>query len=213
MKVVEPGSPAESLIVKAKNLLLRPHETWEAIDAESSTIESLYKGWVAPLAAIPAVCELIARLGFDGLGFGGLQIFGVHYHLSLVSIIGQALLSYGLTLVAVYVLALVIDELALRFAGERSRTQAFKLAAYSGTASWLAGAFLLLPAVGGLLALLGGVYSLYLLYLGLPKLMRSDPDRTLTYFALSLIVTLLLVIVIGALSSCMSNFGGPVSIT
>jgi hypothetical protein len=207
MNLVEPGTPAESLIARAKNLLLQPVATWTVIDEEPATIEGLYKSWVLPLAAIPAVGRTIGLLAF-----GGIQIFGVRYHPSVVAIIGDAMVSYVLMLAAVYVLALVIDQFALQFGGERSRTQAFKLAAYSGTASWLAGAFMILPAIGGLFALLGGLYSLYLLYLGLPKLMRSDPDKTLNYFALALVVALVAAVAIGWATSNVASFGGPVRI-
>ena len=207
MNVVEPGSPAEGMIARAKALILRPLKTWDVIDGEEATIEGLYKTWVIPLAAIPAVCGVVRSLGF-----GGVHIFGVSYRPSIAAIIGQALTGYVLSLISLYVLALVVDELALRFGGERSRTQAFKLGAYAATPGWLAGLFLLLPAIGGLLTLLGGLYSLYLLYLGLPKLMRSDPDRTGVYFLAVLALTVVLGILIGALTSCVAGLGGPISL-
>jgi hypothetical protein len=204
MSSVEPGSPAENLVRRVVRVLLNPLAAWDEIGAEDTTIEALYRSWVLPLAAIPAVCGAIGQLGF-----GGYRLFGIPFHRNVFSVLAEALVGYALTLGAVYVLALVIDELALQFAGERSRTQAFKLAAYSGTAGWVAGVFRLLPEPGGLLAVLGGLYSLYLLYLGLPKLMRSDPARTLPFFALTLVVCVALGMLIGLLTSC---FGGPISI-
>ena len=76
----------------------------------------------------------------------------------------------------------------------------------------MAGVFRLVPGVGWLLALLGGLYSLYLLYLGLPKLMRSDPERTLPFFALVLVTSLGLALLISMLTTCATNSGGPISI-
>ena len=207
MNVVEPGSSAEGMIARAKELILRPLPTWEQIQAEESTIEELYRRWVIPLAAIPPVCHAASLIAF-----GGYQIFGIHYHLGLVGILGRALASYGLTLAAVLVLAIVVDELALRFGGERGRTQAFKLAAYSATPGWLAGVFLLLPNLGEVASILGGLYGLYLLYLGLPILMRNHVDQTLTYFALTLLVLIGLGVLMGVLTSCVGGWGGPVSI-
>lgn len=207
MNVVEPGSRAEHIWARAKDLILRPLPTWDEIAAEDTTIEALYRSWVAPLAAIPAVAGALGRLAF-----GPVELFGVRFHPSLIGILTQAAVGYVLTLVGVFVLAVVLDELALRFGGERSRTQAFKLVAYSGCAGWLGGVFLLLPAPGGLLAFLAGVYSLYLFYLGLPKLMRSHSDQTLTYFAMALVVGLGLALLMGILTSCTGGWGGPVSI-
>jgi hypothetical protein len=215
MSGVEPETPeprpelsAQGLIGRVLNLLLHPHEAWEAIDTEPSTIEGLYRGWVLPLAAIPAVSRAVGLLSFRGF-----EIFGIRYQPSFIGIIGDAVASYALTLISVYLLALVIDQFALQFGGERSRTQAFKLAAYSGTAAWVAGVFMLLPtALGSLFTLLGMLYSLYLLYIGLPKLMRSAPAFQLNYFALTLLAAILMAVVIGALTSRAGEFGGPIHI-
>src|SRR5436190_14540308 len=129
MSSVEPGSRARNILDRAKELILRPVPTWEVIDAEEATIEGLYRGWAIPLAAVPAVCSALGQLAF-----GRFQIFGIRFHPSIFGIVTQAVVSYALTLVGLYVMAVVVDELALRFGGERSRTQAFKLAAYSASA-------------------------------------------------------------------------------
>ncbi len=207
MNVVEPGSAGASLIARAGAILTRPRETWAVIDAETTTIPDLYKAYVAPLAAIPAVCGAVGLLGL-----GGIRIFGVRLRPSFSDVIGATVVSYVLTLVGVYLLALVIDELAPRFGAVRGRTQAFKLAAYSGTAFWVAGIFRLLPNVGGVFVLLGAVYALRLMYLGLPTLMRVEDDRVTPYLALSLGASLLTFLLVAMLTSCFTGYGGPLSV-
>jgi hypothetical protein len=211
MHEVEPESPVQNLIRRGLNLLLHPAETWDAIEAEPDTIERLYKYWAAPLAAIPVVGRMLGALSF--WNFSSFQIFGVRfYHPNVIAVLGDAVARYALTLISVYLLALIVDQFAIRFGGERNRTQAFKLVAYSGTAAWVAGVFMLLPTAGGVFALLGGLYSLYLLYLGLPKLMRSAPTFTLNYFALTLVCAIVMWVVIGAVTSHAGDFGGPIHI-
>jgi hypothetical protein len=208
---LEPEPWAQALVRRALNLLLHPGETWDAIEAEPDTIERLFRYWVVPLAAIPAIGRMLEQLSFGS--FGHLEIFGVRfYHPNVLAVLGDAVTSYALTLISVYLLALVVDQFALQFGGERSRTQAYKLVAYSGTGAWVAGVFMLLPTAGGVFALLGGLYSLYLLYLGLPKLMRSSPSLTLNYFALILVMAVVLAVLIGILTSCAGNYGGPIHI-
>ncbi|MFI4965159.1 MAG: Yip1 family protein [Caulobacterales bacterium] len=215
MSGVDPRAPdprpelsVHGLIGRVLNLILHPHETWDAIDEEYATIEGLYRGWVLPLAAIPAVARAVGLLSFHGF-----EIFGVRYQPSFVGILGDAVASYALTLISVYLVALVIDQFALQFGGERSRTQAFKVAAYSGTAAWVAGVFLLVPtALGSVITALGVIYSLYLLYVGLPKLMRVEPVFQLNYFALVLVAVILMALIIGGLTSCAGDFGGPIHI-
>lgn len=208
MNEVEPDTPVQDVVRRALNLLLHPAETWDAIEAEPDTIERLFRHWVLPLAAIPAVGRMLSQLSF-----GSFEIFGIRfYRPNLIAVLGDAVASYALTLISVYLLALVVDHFAVQFGGERSRTQAFKLVAYSGTAAWLSGVFLILPGPGGLLALLGMIYSLYLLYLGLPKLMRSAPAFTLNYFGLTLVAAILMAVVIASVSSHAGDFGGPIHI-
>jgi hypothetical protein len=98
--------------------------------------------------------------------------------------------------VGVYLLALTVSALAPAFGGTASRGQALKLVAYSGTAVWVAGVFGLYPTLGLPVAILGGLYSLYALYLGLGPLMRPAPDRTLTFFAAVLACALALAVVL-----------------
>lgn len=201
-----PESLVQQIFRRALNLLLHPAETWDAIEAEPDTIERLFRYWVMPLAAIPAIARALGRISF-----GSFQIFGIRfYHPSFIWALGDAVATYALTLVSVYLLALVIDQFALQFGGERSRTQAFKVAAYSGTAFWVSGVFLLLPTAGGVFTLLGMLYSLYLLYLGLPKLMRSAPVFTLNYFFLTLVAAVIMAVVISSLTHRAGDFGGPI---
>ncbi len=206
MSVVEPGSAGASLIARVKNILMQPSATWDVIDAEQTSIGALYRGYVMPLAAIPAVCNLVGMLAF---GIGG--IFGISFRPSPIWLITQAIVSYALSLAMVYVLALIIEALAPNFGGTKDRMQAFKIAAYAPTASWVAGVFGLLPSIS-ILAILGGLYSLYLLYLGLPKLMKAPEDKATPYFAVVLVAAIVAGIVIGAVTSGITRMSGPLHV-
>src|SRR5262249_61132291 len=75
--------------------------------------------------------------------------------------------------------ARVFVRLAPRFGGEKTFANAVKLSVYSPTPLWLAGIFLLIPGLNFLLIL--GVYGVYLLWTGLPLLMRVPTDKALPY--------------------------------
>nr|MBA3318168.1 YIP1 family protein [Gemmatimonadales bacterium] len=145
------------LMDRVKNILLTPKTEWEVIDVESTTVADLYKGYIMPLAAIGPVAQAI---GFSIFGMP-VPVLGT-YRTPIGTAITQAVVTYILTLVAVYVLAIVIDALAPTFGGTQNRIQALKVAGYSYTASWVAGIFLLIPVLSFLSIL--GVYSLYLLF-------------------------------------------------
>jgi hypothetical protein len=103
-----------------------------------------------------------------------------------------AIVEYVVSLLGVYVLAVIIEALAPNFAGESNRIQALKVAGYSYTASWIAGCAQILPGLYGLVALAGAIYSVYLLYLGLPSTMKVLPERAGGYTAVTVISALIL---------------------
>jgi len=198
MSVVEPGSAASGLVARAKAILLQPKATWEIIDHEPATVPGLYKGYIMPLAAIPAVCSALGGVLF---GYGG---WGLHYKVGLVPALVGGVFSYVMGLVGVYVMALIIDALAPNFGGTKNQIQAFKVVAYSYTAAWVAGVLTLLPALG-LLAALGGLYSLYLLYTGLPRLMKAPEDKAVAYTAVSIVVAVVVYLVIAAVVGALAG--------
>lgn len=202
-----PRPPAGGALGRVLSLLLHPTDTWDVIADEPATIEGLYRTWVLPLAAIPSAATAIGLLTFHGF-----VLFGARYVPSFISIVGDALAEYVLILIATYLLAVVVDVAAPPFGGQRNLTQAFKLVAYSGTPAWVFGIFALLPIAGELIAFLGALYSLYVLYHGLQKLMRSRPDATLTYFGLVLSVSVFMYALINTAAHNIGDIGGPVRI-
>jgi Yip1 domain len=176
----QPVEKAMDLVGRVKNILIDPQNEWRVIDAEPDTPANILKSYVAILAAVPVVCWFI-----------GATIIGVGpYRTGLFFGLIVALINYGLTLVGVYVIAFVIDALAPSFGGRKDFTSAFKVAAYAPTALWVAGVFSLLPVLSALTIL--GLYSLYLIYLGLPVLMRTPPEKAVGY-VLSVIVCAVIV--------------------
>lgn len=186
-----------SLVQRVKNILLTPAREWDVIDTESDTVASIYRKHVLPLAAIPAVAGLIGAVVF------GYSAFGFTYRPSVGAAVATAVIQYVMALVGVFVLALIIDALAPHFGAVPNRVQAFKVAAYSATASWVAGIFNILPALS-ILAILG-LYSLYLLYLGLPKLMKAPTEKAMTYTVVVVIAAIVVALVIGALMAPVSG--------
>jgi len=193
-----------ALIARVRDLLLQPKEEWPKIAAEPATVGGLYSNYVVYLAAVPVLCTLIGSLIF-GYGIGGFT-----YRPSFFGAVATAILQYAMQLGGVYVFALIIDALAPRFGGQKDRVSAFKLAAYGATASWLAGAFYLLPVLH-VLALLG-LYSLYLIYTGVPVLMRVPAERALAFTGVLIAIGLVIGLVAGALIAAMLPSPGPTTV-
>lgn len=195
------GETSSNLIERCKNILLKPKEEWARIDTEPATVGGLMTGWVAPLAAIGPVAGLIGGLAF------GYSAFGVTYRPSVTGAVTSAVIGYALALLGAFLLAKIIDALAPNFGGQKNPVQAMKVAAYSGTAAYLAGIFQIVPA----LAILGilGLYSLYLLYLGLPRLMKAPEEKAMGYTVVTVIVAIVLFLVIGAVTTALTSALAP----
>jgi hypothetical protein len=187
------------LVDRVKAILLTPQKEWPVIEAESATPASLYTGYIIPLAAIPAVA------GFVGMSVFGVRVLGMSVKVPMSTGLTNAVVVYALALVGVFVLALIIDALAPSFGGQKSQIQALKLAAYSSTASWLAGIFLIIPALS-ILSIVG-IYSLYLLFLGLPVMMKSPPDKSVAYTVVVILVAIVLYAVFSVIASRVSGYG------
>lgn len=187
-----------SIVNRVKGILLKPAEEWARIDLETTPIGAIYRNYILVLAAIGPVC------GFIGSQLFGYGAFGISFRPSLGSALSSAIVQYVLGLVMVYVLALIIDALAPTFNGTRNRDQAFKVAAYSSTASWVAGVFGLIPSLA-ILAGLAGLYGLYLLYLGLPRLMKVAADKAVAYVACVVVAAIVLFIVVGAVTGAVAS--------
>lgn len=194
---VAPIAGPRPLFVRVRSILVEPRSEWAVIDAEPATAGSIYR-YVLILAAIPAICRAL-RWSLPG-----------YFNISPSLALQLAITSYVGALIAVYVLALIIDAMAPTFGGQKGQIPALKVAAYSATAAWVSGIFLLIPLVG-ILALVGALYSLYLLYLGLPVLMKTPPDRSVGYTAATVIAAIVIFMVIGAIVGRFSGIGAGFS--
>jgi hypothetical protein len=190
------------LIARVKAILLTPKTEWPVIAGEPTTVADLYKGYLVWLAAIPAVFTFLkwSVIG-TSLPFVGM------FRLSIGAGLSQMILNYVLTLACFYVVALIIDALAPNFGGTRDRVQGMKTIAYAYTAAAVAGVAAILPFIAWLIAIAAGIYSIYLMYLGLPHTMKCPQDRAGGYTAVIIIITIVLFFVIGAVVGSVTGVG------
>jgi hypothetical protein len=174
------------LVRRVQDILLRPKETWPVIKSEETTIAGIYKSYALMLAAIPAAAHAI------GLLLVGFSFMGIRYRTSLEGALGDAILSYCACLASLYIVALVVNSVAPKFASRKNLTNAFKLVAYSWTPTWVAGALFLVPSLAWL-ANLASLYGFYLLYHGLPVLMETPKEKVTAYFLSTVVLSIVLV--------------------
>jgi len=182
-----------NLVERAKNIILKPSETWAEIKAEQISISDLYKSYAMILAAIPAIAQFI------GSSIIGYSFMGTHLRIGFSSALGSAIVSYVLSLVGIYVVALIADALAPSFGSQKDITNAFKAVVYSMTPAWVAGVLYIVPNLS-VLVLIAALYGIYLFYLGLPLMMDTPKEKALGYVIVVVVVTFVINLAIGAIA-------------
>jgi Yip1 domain len=163
-----------NIIQRAVDICLKPGATFIKIEREKDGFVALYRHYILWLAALPPLVKLAVGSLFHlrSGNFAGAR---------LAATLTGALLEYICILVGVYALALAVDALAPYFGGERDEDRALRLCAYALTPSYLASAVAALPGLAWMAVL--GIYSIVLVVVGLPRLMRCGDDRALPYGA------------------------------
>lgn len=184
---VSAGAP--NLVERAKNILMKPQAEWERIEPEAAEVNKLYVGYALPLAALAAIASFI------GTSLIGTSMLGVSYRVPIVTGLIGAVLQVCAVLLGIFVMAMVTNALAPTFGSVQNQGQAHKLAVYGATAALLGGLFAILPPLA-ILGLLAAIYSLVLIYIGLPRLMKTPEDKRIAYFATIVVVSIVIGFVI-----------------
>jgi hypothetical protein len=191
------GFDHKSLVERAKAIILTPKDEWPKIAAETTSQRDILMSYVIPLAAIGPVASFI---GGQLFGHGA---FGFSYKPGIAAGLATAVITFALGILGMFVVSLIADALAPKFDGTANKLQAFKLVAYSYTASWLAGIFGLIPSLGffGLL----GLYSFYLLYLGATPLMKVPAEKSVAYTAVTVVCGIIVMAIIGPITAAVTG--------
>ena len=164
----------QRIIERAKGILLSPRAEWDKVDEEVTEPKSIITGYALPLIALEAIAGLIGKsvLGFSLLG----AKYGDLLFIEVISVLIK--IAWGVA--SIFVFAFIINARAPILGAAKNWDQAFKVAAYTLTAAWVAGLLKIIPALGTI-ADIGALYSLYLLFVGLPKLMKPPAEKAIFY--------------------------------
>jgi Yip1 domain len=190
------GGRVMDLQNRVKGILTNPRAEWLAIAAEPDDVVAIYRNYIVLLAAIPAISI------FLGLTIFGVPLFG-RYGMSTA--LGSAGALYISSLVAPLIAAVVLEKLAPRFQSSGSTAQALKLVAYASTPVWVAGVCYVMLMLAPLV-MIATLYAIYLLYLGMPVLMKTPYDKVVPFMVVAALVIVVLNVV---LRSIVAVFGFP----
>lgn len=177
-----------NIIERVKNILLSPKYEWEVIKDEVITVKELFTSYAVFVASIPAIA------GWIGYSFSGWLPVGSSF--------GWAIVTYILSLVGAFLVGYIIDAFAATFGSTKDLTSSMKVSVYASTASWVGGIFYLFDFLS-FLSLVAGIYTLVLMYNGL-KIVKNVPDDKVTgYFITVVIVSIVIYLIIGSITSAL----------
>lgn len=178
-----------NIVQRVTNIMLRPRQEWLLIETEQPNTTRLIGGYALALAMIPALASVI-KYGILGYNFLGLTTR------SLGTGIEKGLTHLLASIIGVYLLAWVIDELAPSFESPKNFGRSLQLAVYCYTPQWLAGILILFSTKLNMIIFLISLYAIYLLATGIPVLKETPKDKVTGYVSLTIIA----MIVIGLLA-------------
>jgi len=176
------------IISQAIEILTKPKEALPKLKEEQMTMQDIII--YLAIVGIPTFLGVFIGYGFVGYGFANLAGWGF----------AVAIIQYVLSIIGMIVFAFIFNALATNFKSKQDKMQSMKLIAATATPWLIAGIFSIYPAAS-LISLLGGLYGLYILYLGLPIFMETPQDQQMTYLIVGLVIYVIVMGVIWWITS------------
>jgi hypothetical protein len=182
-----------NILSRARDIIMNPKVTWQVVKDETVDIKHLIVNYAAPLALIPTVCSLIGMTLIGMRMPDGTMLRAPFLQSFLGGIVGYALHLGGLLVAAWF-----IKLLAPFFKARADLTAAMKVVVFSMSPVWLVGVFSLIPGMG-IIGILG-LYSIYLLALGLGTVLDTPSNKVILYMlsilAVSFVISMVLSMVV-----------------
>ena len=173
-----------------KGGLLDYEATWESYLGENP-------GWMQTAITLTGpllVANVVLSLVFSRL-VGGYAYYGLHSNLFMALVLGLIMAALGIGIAS-----FVFSYLAGTFVGNRNFDRAFAALSLAVIPAWVAGPIAaLIPWFGFLVALAGGIASLYFLYKIIPLALEVPEDNRVVHFVVSIVVVIVCNIILGTL--------------
>ena len=185
-------------------LMARPKDEWKSIRDERCTIGKCYCSHVLLLAALPAIAYFI------GTSQVGWVIGTKSVRLSTESALYIAALTYLTMLVGVFAMGKAIHWMSQTYGAKQNLPQSIALAAYTATPLFLTGIMLVYPILwlNLLIGLMALAYTIYLLYIGVPIMMKISQERGFLFASAVMGVGLVMLVAVLAATVVLWDMGG-----
>ena len=188
------------VVNQAKDICFNPKGTLKKLKDEKITKESLliYLG----IVALPTLIGVIIGQGIVGVSVGW-GFYSYSYTVPLGWAVAGGISQYILMIISVIVFGYVVNFLAPSFSSKQNLMQSMKLVAYAITPVLIAGIFNIFPPLS-IIVFLALIYSLYILYIGLPIYLETPKnEKRIIYIIVAIVIYAVIIIVIGIIVSAL----------
>ena len=166
---------------RIKAIIANPTKEWEKITTEPSDQNELIVNYLVPIVILGAITTFIGKASQGDISVYQGFMLAITYFISMIA--------------GIYISAVVVSELAPGFNVEKDFGGTLKLIVYSATAA-LVGSVVANLHPGLSFIGLFGLYSLYLFWVGLPKIMDVAEDKKVGFVLISALIILAITFVI-----------------
>ncbi len=186
-------------------ILTQPEKEWANIRDEKCTVGSCYLNHVILLAAIPPICAYIGATHI-GWKFGA----GATVKLTADSGLMLGISFYAALLIAIFIMGKAIHWMGQTFDAKAPLEKCVVVAAYTATPLFISGLIALYPVLwlDMLVGLAALSYTVYLLYMGLPIVMKISKEQGFLFASGILTVGLVTLVGMLAVTVLMWLYGG-----
>jgi hypothetical protein len=186
MTVDPTNTGSAGLVDRVKNILLTPKAEWARIAAETPDQNKLFVGYALPLLLLGAICAFI------GAAFIGLPLLG---RLPIAWALTDAVFKVVMGAASLFITSFIANALAPSFSSRQDLGRAQQLIIYGSTAGLIAGVLAIVPALSAL-AIIGGIYSIVLIYFGLPAVMNTPTEKQVVYLVVLILASIVVFFVL-----------------
>ena len=191
-------------IMNSKSIVLTPEAEWTRIMSEESERQSLIRYGVT--------MTVIAYFLLFALSFLTSMMISTIVPFSAAHIVASVAVDFALSVASIYFVPQILAAIAPSFGGENNSLNALKLFVFASTPAWLGMAVSVIPIIGWLAALAGGLYAIYLFWKHFAEALRIPEDKKIGYLIVGILVLVVINVVIQAIGRSVANTVAPVSV-
>jgi len=166
---------------RIKAIIANPSAEWEKIVAEPNDQNEIIINYLVPIVALGAITTFIGKASQGDISVYQGFMLAITYFISMIA--------------GIYISAVIVSELEPGFNVEKDFGGTLKLIVYSATASMVASVIANLHPGLSFIGLFG-LYSLYLFWIGMPRILDVAEDKKVGFVLISALIILAITFII-----------------